>query len=159
MMLATNIVRLLILATLISFLPAAVSRAARETAAPAAPSVAGIKVSFKLDSRLTQSMYMGERWVSPPTYTGVRDGKEITVDARAEVISASGKSTGIGPKWIPSDPEMVTVTPGQGNEVKITVRRAGQSSLKVAAPGLSRELSIKATLQGSSIQVNITQNQ
>ena len=158
-MLATNIIRLLILATLISFLPAAVSRATRETAAPAASSVAGIKVSFKLDSRLTQSMYMGERWVSPPTYTGVRDGKEITVDARAEVISASGKSTGIGPKWIPSDPEMVTVTPGQGNEVKITVRRAGQSSLKVAAPGFSRELSIKATLQGSAIQVDITQKQ
>ena len=156
MMLATNLIRLLILATLISFLPAGVSRAAREAVAPAD---AGIKVSFKLDPRLTQSMYMGERWVSPPTYTGVRDGKEITVDARAEVISASGKSTGIGPKWIPSDPEMVTVTPGQGNEVKITVLRAGQSSLKVTAPGLSRELSIKATLQGSSIQVNITQNQ
>ena len=159
MMLATNIIRLLILATLISFLPAAVSQATRETAAPAAPSVAGIKVSFKLDSRLTQSMYMGERWVSPPTYTGVRDGKEITVDARAEVISASGKSTGIGPKWIPSDPEMVTVTPAQGNEVKITVLRAGQSSLKVTAPGFSRELSIKATLQGSAIQVDITQKQ
>jgi len=153
----THTARLFAFTALITLLSAGASHATQKWTGPDAASLPAIKVSFKLDPRLTRSMYMGERWVSPPTYTGVRDGKEITVDARAEVISARGKSEGIGPKWIPSDPDMVTVTPAQGKEVKITVRRAGESSLKVAAPGFSRELFIKATLQGSAIQVNITQ--
>jgi len=156
MTLATNLIRLLILAVLLSFFPAGVSQAAQKAAAPAAASVADIKVSFKLDSRLTQGMYMGERWVSPPTYTGVREGKEITVDAKAEGLDTWGKPTGIALKWVPADPDMVTVTPGQRNEVKITVRRDGQSSLKIAAAGFSRELLIMATYQGNAIQVNIS---
>jgi len=103
-------------------------------------------------------MYMGDRWVSPPTYTStVQAGKEITVDARAEVITTKGKAAGKGPKWIPADPKMVTVTPSQGNTVKIIVRHAGETSLKVAAPGFSKVLLIKATEKGSTMQVEISQ--
>ncbi len=32
--------------------------------------LAAIQISFKLDPRLTDSTYGGERWVSPRTYTG-----------------------------------------------------------------------------------------
>ena len=52
---------------------------------------------------------------------------------------------------------MVTVSPRQGNEVQITVQRAGQSSLQVTSQRLSKELSIMAWYQGNAIQVEITQ--
>jgi len=153
MKITTNLIRLLTLAVLISFLSAG-SHASQDAAGPSAASISSMKVTFKLDPRLTKSMYMGDRWVSPPTYTStVHEGKELTVEARVEDVGAKS----IKSKWTPTDPEMVTVTPGQGNEIKITVRRAGQSSLKVTAPGFSRNLAIKATYQDSAMQVEISQ--
>jgi hypothetical protein len=121
---------------------------ASEGGTPAVPSIAGFQVSFKLDPRLTRGLYMGERWVSPPTYSGVQDGKAFTVEARVQGREA---------RWIPSDPEMVAVSPSQGQEVTITVKRAGQSRLRVASDGVSKELAIKAAYQGTAIRVEIVQ--
>jgi FKBP-type peptidyl-prolyl cis-trans isomerase len=123
--------------------------------APAAADIAGIQVSFKLDPRLTQGQYMGERWVSPPTYTTTLD----TVEARVAGVDPKGSIGNISAKWIPSDPDMVTVSPGQGKEVKITVKRAGVSTLKVVSQGVSKALSVKATVmnEGKALQVEITQ--
>ncbi len=125
--------------------------------AKAVASVTGIKVSFQLDPRLTRGLYMGDRWVSPPTYVGAAG--QDTVMVRAEVLDARGNPTGISPEWVPADPEMVDVSPRQGKEVKITVRRAGQSALRVATPGFSRELTIKAAEKGNVLQVEISQGQ
>ena len=123
----------------------------------AAIDIADIKFSFKLDPRLTQSMYMGDRWVSPPTYTSVREGKELTIEARAQCLDSKGMPVEIKLKWIPADPDMVTVAPGEGKAVKITVKRAGQSRLEVASQGLSKQLTIKATYQGAAFKVEISQ--
>lgn len=129
-----------------------------DNAVPATAALTDIKVTYKLDPRLTRSLYMGDRWVSPPTYTStVQAGKEITVEARARGIDARGKTMNINPKWIPADPEMVAVSPQQGRQVKITVRRAGKSSLEVASQGFSKKLSIKATYKSNLIQVEISQ--
>jgi len=124
--------------------------------ARAATALTGITLSFKLDPRLTKSLYMGERWVSPPTYTGVQDGKNLTVEARAHGRDAKGKAMNISPEWIPADPEMVTVTPGQGNQVKITVLRAGESRLEIASQGVSKKLLIKAEYQNSALVGSFT---
>jgi hypothetical protein len=95
-------------------------------------------------------------WVTPQTYQGLA-GQE-TVEARAHGLGAGGKPiTPINPKWIPEDPDMVTVSPSEGHQVKITVRGAGQSSLKVAYGDLSRTLSIKAKYRGDTIQAVISQ--
>lgn len=130
----------------------------RKQASPpvAATALTDIEVSFKLDPRLTRGLYMGDRWVSPPTYTQVGEGKEVTVEAIAQGLDATGKSMKISPEWTPEDPGMVTVTPGQGDAVKITVLREGQSKLKVVSPGFSTELLIKATYRGDTIQVDIS---
>ena len=129
-------------------------RAAPKTSGP----LDGITVSFKLDPRLTKGLYMGERWVSPPVYQpAVQEGKTLTVEARAHGVDAKGNKMKITPKWTPSDPGMVAVTPGEGSDVKIVVKRAGKSTLKVAAPGVSKELSIKATEEGDVLRVEITQ--
>ncbi len=100
---------------------------------------------------------MGERWVSPPTYTRVGEGMTVTVDARAHGVDGTGRSIGIRPEWIPVDPGMVAVVPNQGNEVKITVQRAGQSSLQVTSQGVSKVLTITATYRDKAILVEIAQ--
>ncbi|OGP75888.1 MAG: hypothetical protein A2W09_00315 [Deltaproteobacteria bacterium RBG_16_50_11] len=156
-MLTTNPIRLFVFATLILALLAGTILASQEAVGQAAASLTRIKVSFKLDPSITRGMYMGERWVSPPTYTAAGEGKEITMEASAQGLDAKGKPIDISPEWIPEDPKMVAVSPGQGRQVKITVREAGQSSLKVAAQGLSRKLLIKATYQDGATQVEISQ--
>jgi len=130
----------------------------KQVAQKAPGALTGFAVSFKVDPRLTKGLYMGDRWVSPPTFTSTfQEGKETTVEARVPGVDAKGNKMKIKPKWTPSDPEMVTVTPGEGSDVKIAVKRAGKSTLKVAAPGASKELSIKATEEGDVLRVEITQ--
>ena len=153
----TNAARLVLLAALTLILPARGIHASEEAARPPALTLTGINVSFQLDPRLTRGLYMGDRWVSPPTYVGAVG--QDTVMVRAEVLDAKGKPVGVSPEWVPADPDMVEVSPRQGKEVKITVRRAGQSTLRVASPGFSRELIIKAAGKGNALQVEISQGQ
>jgi hypothetical protein len=131
----------------------------KKQAAKKAPgALAGIAVSFKVDPRIAKGLYMGDRWISPPTYTSTyQEGKETIVEARVHGVDAKKTQMKIHPEWTPSDPGMVTVTPGVGSDVKIAVKRAGKSTLKVAAPGVSKELTIKATGEGDALRVEITQ--
>ena len=156
-MISNKILRLLALVTLILVLLAGTIQVPQEAIGQAATSVTNIQISFKLDPSITRGMYMGERWVSPPTYTAVQDGKEITVEASVQGLDAKGKPIDISPEWIPEDPKMVAVSPAKGRQVKITVRRTGQSGLKVAAQGFSRKLVVKATHLEGAIQVEISQ--
>lgn len=130
----------------------------RKQMAPRSVSTAptGIEISFKLDTRLTRGMYMGDRWVSPPTFSQVGTGNAVTVVARTQGMDATGRKVNVIPEWIPDDPGMVTVNSGPGNEVRITVRREGQSRLKVVAPGVSEQLDVKAAVMGDSLQVEIS---
>ena len=100
---------------------------------------------------------MGDRWVSPPTYTGVRDGKTITIEARVYGLDTRGKPVRIRPQWTAADSAMVDIAPRQGDAVKITVQRAGHSTLEVAALGVSKELFLKAKYKNNAIQVDISQ--
>ena len=126
-----------------------------------ASALSGIQVSYKMDPRVAKGLYMGDRWISPPTYTSTysEDGKTITVEVRAVGLDATGKESAISPKWVPADPEMVTVTPSEGNEVNITVKRAGETSMQVTSEGVSKELAIKAEHKGEAMQVEIAQTQ
>lgn len=129
--------------------------AIKDTVVPAS-GLQDIKMSYKLDPRLTRGLYMGDRWVSPPTYTGVRqEGKNYVVVARAEGLDVKGRPMRISPKWIPSDPGMVTVSPTRDGAVIIRVKRTGESHLKVTAAGVSRDLSIKARSKNDVMQVEI----
>ncbi|HSB69958.1 MAG TPA: hypothetical protein VLT62_11550 [Candidatus Methylomirabilis sp.] len=138
--------------------------AAKYKAVPAAASLpaaalTGINVLFKMDPRITRGLYMGDRWISPPTFSGVQEGN-FTAEARVQGRDANGQPVKISPEWIPTDPEMVTVSPRHGDAVQITVRRAGQSSLKVVAQGVSKELVIKASYPDNMrIQAEISQKQ
>ena len=133
----------------------------QQTSPEAAPvgELSRITVSFKLDQRLSGPTYGGPRWVSPPTLSFAQGGAQLTVEAKTQGIGADGHPMDISAEWTPADPEMVTVTRGQKNEVTITVKREGESKLKLVAQGVAKELSIKAKpiANGSGMQVEISQ--
>lgn len=126
-----------------------------EPPAAAAPASSDIVLSFKLDPRLHGPTYGGEVWVSPHTYMGA-SGQD-TVEVRAEGVEANGSRRILTPDWIPSDPAMVTVSPERGPRVTILVKRAGESKLTVASPGLSKDLLVRARDAGGAIHVEIVQ--
>jgi len=111
---------------------------------------------FKVDPRIARGLYLGDRWIPPP-YLRVGEGDQVTVEARAHVLDAAGVATTIAPAWRSFDPGMVTVTPDTGNEVEITVRRAGDTRLDVTGPGVVRRLAISAAYPNGVIQVQISQ--
>jgi hypothetical protein len=132
----------------------AVGRGATEAAGQVAGTVSDISVSFKLDPRLTKSLYMGELWVAPTTYSSIRE-EAVIVDARATALDASGQPLNVNPVWTAEHPDMVSVAPGQAKQVTITVKRAGESVLRVASESVVKELSIKAWYEGSALHVDI----
>jgi hypothetical protein len=125
--------------------------------APALP-LSDIKLDFKLDTRLTKSLYMGDRWVSPPTFTqvGIEHANQVIVEAVAYVLDAKGRPLNTTPRWVAAQPDAVAITRTQGNRVKLTVKRAGETTVEVVSQGLSRKLSIKAVARGDTLQVDIT---
>jgi FKBP-type peptidyl-prolyl cis-trans isomerase FklB len=114
-------------------------------------------VSFKLDPSLMGGSYAQPGWVTPQVYQGVSG--QTTVEAKVDGIDASGNPVrGIKAEWIPEDPEMVTVSAGQDNLVKILIHRPGQSNVMVVSGETTQTLSIKATTTSNDIlQVTISQ--
>lgn len=110
---------------------------------------------FKLDPRLMSGVYGGgDRWVSPPTYTKVGEGKTCTVDVK---VFDPTLQAGPGVKWTADDPRMVTITPAEGREVKIVVQHAGETRVQVTAGGISRTLTVKGTYKNDVLQADISQ--
>jgi FKBP-type peptidyl-prolyl cis-trans isomerase FklB len=107
----------------------------------AAVEVKGIQLTFKRDPRLIDPTRNPQVWVAAP-YEGA--AAQDTVEARAQGVDSRGASVKISPQWIASDPDMVTVSPSQGDDVMIKVHHAGDSKLKITHQGLSKELEIKA---------------
>ena len=79
------------------------------------------------------------------------------MEARAEGKNASGERVEARPRWVPADPPMVTVTPGEGRDVKIAILGAGETRLVVAAEGISRDLTVKAVRKGDALSIEVSQ--
>lgn len=124
---------------------------------PPAAALPSIKVVYKLDPRVTRGMYMGDRWVSPATYTAVQAGNEATVEAMARLADRKGALADISPKWTASNPDMVAVSPGQGHQVKMTVRLLGESLVNVEYGGLTKTLVVKAAKRDGAMHVDVIQ--
>jgi hypothetical protein len=115
-----------------------------------------IRLSFKLDQRLTRSMYMGDRWVSPQTYTKVQDGEKLIVEARAQAVDKWGRQVEIVPEWKAEDPSMVTVSPEKERQVAFTIHKEGRSSVLVEAGDISKRLTLMARRHKGVLLVEIT---
>lgn len=99
---------------------------------------------------------MGERWVSPGTYVAARHGGVFTVQARAHGIGDGGARL-VNPTWLPAEPDMVGVSPGEGPGVEITVLRPGRSELVVSEGETVARLTLEAVQQGAAWRVTISQ--
>jgi hypothetical protein len=64
---------------------------------------------------------------------------------------------GIEPQWIPEDPKMVSVSPGEGGSVKITINGPTESGLKLVYGEFSKTLSVTATTDNDILQIKISQ--
>jgi hypothetical protein len=115
-----------------------------------------ITISFKLDPRLTAGLHLGERWVSPPKYAGVQRGEVFTVKARVQGVGPGGRRLG-GAAWLATEPDMLAVSPERGDQVELTVLRAGESRLTVTGGGASKTLLVKAAHEDGVFRVDITQ--
>ena len=151
-----------VLTLVFAMLAAATSLAgcARMAERPQESAIAAVQLLFKLDPRLLGPTYGGERWVSPPTYGPIlHPGSTYVVEARAVALNQEGERLPAATfEWIPEDPEMVAVSPGQGEAVSIKVQGAGESRLQVTSRGASKILTIRAAYrQNNVIEVEITQ--
>lgn len=129
--------------------------AGEDTVTPAEDNI--IAISFKVDPRLTSGVYMGDRWASPSTYDIVAPGTPYDVGIRAEIVDGDGRTLPVTPEWTVDDPEMVTLTPGEDNEVLLTLKRAGQSNLQITAQEVSRTLTIEVVEREGAMRVTIRQ--
>lgn len=127
-----------------------------DTGAAAAPSPqTRILLSFKVDPRILGPTYGGERWVSPPIYTGAR--AQGSVEASARAVNARGAPVDAHLEWTVSDPELVAVSPPSGGRVTIAVKRAGTSTVTVRAGRTSRTLTVRAEQPGGAWQLSVRQ--
>jgi len=131
------------------------SRASEAKAPPSPASATAIALSFKLDPRVLGPTYGGERWVSPPTYTGART--QHAVDTMARAVDARGAPVMADPEWTVSDPELLAVSPPSGKRVTITAKHPGVSTVTVKAGGASRMFTFKAEKLHDSWQVTVSQ--
>jgi FKBP-type peptidyl-prolyl cis-trans isomerase len=130
--------------------------AGNEEANDIQPDLPRIVVSFKLDPSLIGGSYAQPGWITPQVYQGVSG--QNTVEAKVDGLDADGNPIhGIKAEWIPDDPEMVTVSAGQDNLVKIQVHRPGQSNVVVVSGEMTQTLSIKAITTNNVLQVVISQ--
>jgi FKBP-type peptidyl-prolyl cis-trans isomerase FklB len=142
----------------LGLLSAAWALAASEPVPPSGPStLSGIDVAFKLEAWRTRSLHMGDRWVSPPTYSTSRPGTSATLVARVEGVDATGRRLLIQPAWVAADPALVTITPAEGREVKIVVRGAGATRVQISTGGVTKDLVLKATQKDNRLHVEIVQ--
>jgi hypothetical protein len=98
---------------------------------------------------------MGNRWVSPRTYTRTGDSKSVTVEARARVVGDHGKRPPTSVAWAADEPDMVEVSPERGAEVRLTVWRPGESRVSVRAGGASGTLTVRAAEVQGSLRVDV----
>jgi FKBP-type peptidyl-prolyl cis-trans isomerase FklB len=117
-----------------------------------------LRISFKLDPRLSGATYGGERWIASTPFTSLAQvGTQATVEVKADGVAKNGAPVRAAVEWRPADPEMITVAPGENSQARITVHHAGESKVTVASNGVSKQLLVKAKYVGNATQVEISQ--
>lgn len=125
----------------------------RQQAASPGPQLA---VAFRLDPNLTRSLYMGERWVSPPVFEFAQPGDAFVVRAKVQSVDRNGAATDLSGEWSTGTPGLVEITRGHG-EVTIVVREAGEGDLIVATGAGRKTLRVRAVRTADAMQVAFAQ--
>jgi hypothetical protein len=116
-----------------------------------------LAVAFRLDPDLMRGLYLGDRWVSPPSFSFAQPGKRYVVQAKLQTTDSSGEQIDLSGEWATNNPEMVAITRNDNGEVTIVVRRPGEGNVTVSAGGDSKVLHVHAKQTNDGMEVAITQ--
>jgi len=114
-------------------------------------------VAFKIDPDLMRGSFLGDRWVSPPTFEFAQPGREYTTHAKLQEIGEDGTRTDLTGDWSTSAPEMIAISHDAAGQVTIVVREAGQGQLFAAAGGQRKVLQVRATRTADAMEVAFVQ--
>lgn len=119
--------------------------------------ITALQVQLKVQGVTKENFYMGDVWVAPAKFSDVQVGTQYVGFARASGLDNEGNTVDLSPEWLPSDPAMVEIAPNPGQQVKLTVLKAGESSLTVTSGPVSKKLGIKASRRDGAMYVEISQ--
>jgi hypothetical protein len=135
-----------------SGMPTARTEAALETRGQG---LADIRVSVRLDPRLTQGQYMGAVWVPSATYVATGPREPVNVLVRAVGIDVQGREVEVPLAWTSASPTQVHVSPAVGSLVTFTVGDEGDTEVTVSSAEVSRKFAIRARRPGGNLQVDV----
>lgn len=112
-------------------------------------------VAFRLDPNVTRGLFLGDRWVSPPTFAFAQPGDRYVVHARAQ--PGEDSEDVVAAQWATTDPGMIAITPESDGAVTIAVDRPGTAELRVTARGESKILQVTARKHPDAMEVEFRQ--
>jgi hypothetical protein len=116
-----------------------------------------IVVAFRLDRDITAGHYLGERWVSPPTFAFAQPGRQYVTHAKLQSIADDGSRVDLSGDWSTDDPRMIAISRDQPGQVTIVVREAGEGELVASAGGQRKVLQVRAIRHPDAMEVAIAQ--
>lgn len=137
--------------------PAGQQAALAGTTPDAAATTPQMVVTFRLDPAVTRGLYLGDRWVSPPTFHFAQPGTQYVVQAKLQSVDASDNRIDLSGDWSTDDPEMIAIERHDHGAVTIVVRRGGEGRLFVSAGGTRKLLNVRARQTEDAMDVVITQ--
>lgn len=114
-------------------------------------------VTFRLDPAVTRGLYLGDRWVSPPTFHFAQPGSQYVFQAKLQSIDAHDDRVDLSGDWSTDDPEMIAIERHDHGAVTIVVRRAGEGRLFVSAGSTRKVLQVQARQTEDAMDVRIAQ--
>lgn len=123
----------------------------------AAPMAPRMVVTFRLDPAVTRGLYLGDRWVSPPTFHFAQPGSQYVFQAKLQSIDARDDRVDLSGDWSTDDPEMIAIERHDHGAVTVVVRRAGEGRLFVSAGGTRKVLQVQARQTEDAMDVRIVQ--
>jgi hypothetical protein len=132
-------------------------RPRRATPPTAAAPVPRLVVAFHLDPDITRGLFLGDRWVSPPSFAFAQPGNRYVVHARMQQIGTDGERTDVSGQWATSDPDMMALTPEDDGAVRIEIDEVGSAQLRAVGNGETKILQVNARKLDDAMEVEFRQ--
>lgn len=143
--------------------PAIASSSTAQSSSPARPNRTPsterpqrLAVALRLDPTLTQGIFMGDRWVSPPDFHFAQAGTVFVVQTKVQHLDGRGEAHDVAGNWNATNPRMVGVV-RDARAATLEIRQPGDSDVTVSSGGETVVLHIHAVQLADSIQVHIRQ--
>ena len=116
-----------------------------------------LEVAFRLDTDLTRGLFLGERWVSPPSFFFAQPGTQYVAQGKAQYVDAFGERTDVAADWATSVPDMIALTRHASGDATIVVRSPGEGDFTVATRYGTNRVQVHARQAGDGMQVDFRQ--